>query len=243
MRKERRCSDQMARRRRSPSKIDLQAVLRFIAAADNVGYTPLITWITTTFACRERAAKDNLSVLVQGGWVAAVPVPDDRRRRRYVVTEKGRADMRGVFGEGALKRGRRRYSTCLSGGARRRQAARRVQGPSELAEALEATDAASSPDSRISIAFRRSGPTVGFCRSTFAISRLVSLLAFAPSCSASQACDRRLTRPCLRTDARRNGSYRSVPLRTRQSASLQVIMRELIGAVSSARVTLCQGSR
>lgn len=126
----------MARRRRSQSKVDLQAVLRFIAAADGVGYAPLVAWIMVTFGCRERAAKDNISVLVKGRWVAALQDPDDRRRRRYVVTEKGRSDMDGHFGEGALRRGRRRYSTCLSGAARRRQALR-VEAVDELAEALE----------------------------------------------------------------------------------------------------------
>jgi DNA-binding MarR family transcriptional regulator len=87
-------------------------------------------------ACRERAAKDNISILVKGSWVAARPVPDDRRRKRYVVTEKGRSDMRGHFGEGALRRGRRRYSTCLSGAARRHQALR-IQAVDELADAFE----------------------------------------------------------------------------------------------------------
>jgi DNA-binding MarR family transcriptional regulator len=127
----------MARRRKSPSKIDLQAVLRFIAAApDGVGCAPLVTWITATSGCRERAAKDNVSILAKGGWVAALPMPGDRRRKRHVITDKGRSDMRGHFGEGALRRGRRRYSTCLSGAARRRQAAR-VNGMNELEEALE----------------------------------------------------------------------------------------------------------
>jgi hypothetical protein len=46
--------------------------------------------------------------------------------------------MRGVFGQGALMRGRARHSTCLSGKARRRQAAQQAAGPNELAEALEA---------------------------------------------------------------------------------------------------------
>ena len=46
--------------------------------------------------------------------------------------------MRGSFGQGALTRGRRRHSTCLSGTGRRRQAARRAAGTNELAEALEA---------------------------------------------------------------------------------------------------------
>jgi DNA-binding MarR family transcriptional regulator len=127
----------MPRRRKSPSKIDLQALLRFIAASpDGIRYAPLVTWITATFGCRERAAKDNISILVKGAWVSALPMPEDRRRKRYIVTEKGRSDMRGHFGEGALRRGRRRYSTCLSGAARRRQAAR-VNGMNELEEALE----------------------------------------------------------------------------------------------------------
>jgi hypothetical protein len=79
----------MARRRKSPAKIDLQAVLRFIADADDgVEYTPLITWIMATFGCHERAAKDNISILGRGGWVAALAIPDDRRRKRYIVTDK-----------------------------------------------------------------------------------------------------------------------------------------------------------
>jgi hypothetical protein len=44
--------------------------------------------------------------------------------------------MGGYFGEGALRRGRRRYSTCLSGAARRCQALR-VEAVDELAEAVE----------------------------------------------------------------------------------------------------------
>lgn len=128
----------MARRRRSPSKVDLQKVLRFLAEASERDYDSLIIWIEETFGCRARAAKDNIAILVRGGWVAAVPVQDDHRRKRYTLTEKGRADMVGAFGEGALTRGRRRYSTCLSGDARRRQAARRAAGTNELVEALEA---------------------------------------------------------------------------------------------------------
>jgi hypothetical protein len=68
--------------------------------------------------------------------VASCVAPPDRRRRRYVLTEKGRSDLRGHFGEGALRRGRRRYSTCLSGTARRRQALR-IEAVDELADAFE----------------------------------------------------------------------------------------------------------
>jgi DNA-binding MarR family transcriptional regulator len=127
---------EMPRRRKSPSKVDLQAVLCFIGAAKGFGYGPLVAWIMATFGCCERAAKDNVSILVKGRWVAALQDPADRRRRRYVLTEKGRSDMRGHFGEGALRRGRRRYSTCLSGTARRRQALR-IEAVDELADALE----------------------------------------------------------------------------------------------------------
>jgi DNA-binding MarR family transcriptional regulator len=126
----------MPRRRKSPSKVDLQAVLLFMDAAEGVGYGGLVVWIMTTFGCCERAAKDNVSILVKGRWIAALQDPADRRRRRYVLTEKGRSDMRGHFGEGALRRGRRRYSTCLSGTARRRQALR-IEAVDELADALE----------------------------------------------------------------------------------------------------------
>jgi DNA-binding MarR family transcriptional regulator len=111
-------------------------VLRFIGAAESVGYAPLVAWIMATFGCRERAAKDNVSILVKGRWVAALQGLDDRRRRRYVLTEKGRSDMRGHFGESALGRGRRRYSTCLSATARRRQA-NRINAADALAEATE----------------------------------------------------------------------------------------------------------
>jgi len=126
----------MPRRRKSPSKVDLQAVLRFISAADGIGYAPLIAWIMATFGCRERAAKDNISILVKSRWVEALRNPDDRRRKRYVLTEKACSDMRGHFGEGALKRGRRRYSTCLNRAARRRQRLR-IPAADELADALE----------------------------------------------------------------------------------------------------------
>ena len=59
----------MAARRTSPSKVELQVVLRFIASQEQVAYAPLIGWITRTFDCRERAAKDTVSVLLRGGWI------------------------------------------------------------------------------------------------------------------------------------------------------------------------------
>jgi hypothetical protein len=90
----------MRRRRKSPSQVDLQAVLRFIAATDGVAYTPLVALITATFGCRDRAAKDNISVLVKGGWLP--PFGTRTTCKRYVLTQKGRADMRRHFGEGAL---------------------------------------------------------------------------------------------------------------------------------------------
>ena len=128
----------MAARRKSPSKVDLQAVLRFIGSQEEVAYAPLIAWITRTFDCRERTAKDNVSVLVKGGWLAKRTDPSEQRRASYKLTEKGHADMSGTFGRTALRRGRRLYSTCLSGRARTRQAARREAAQNPLAKVLEA---------------------------------------------------------------------------------------------------------
>jgi hypothetical protein len=128
----------MARRRRSSSEVDLQAVLRFLADADEPDYQTIVTWVKEVFGCKERAAKDTVSILAKRGWVGVLPIPADRRRKRYVLTEKGRSDMSGSFGQGALARGRRHYSTCLSGTGRQRQAATRAAGPNDLAEALEA---------------------------------------------------------------------------------------------------------
>jgi hypothetical protein len=127
----------MAARRKSPSKVDLQAVLRFVARRDWVESAELVAWIVETFGCRERAAKDNASVLVQGGWLAREREERDRRRLRYAITEKGQEDIVGSFGRAALERGRRCYSTCLSGASRRRQAARRARAENPLAQALE----------------------------------------------------------------------------------------------------------
>jgi hypothetical protein len=128
----------MATRRKSPSKVDLQAVLRFVAAREWVESAELMAWIVEAFGCRERAAKDNVSVLVQGGWLGRERDEHDRRRLRYAITEKGREDMVGSFGQAALQRGRRCYSTCLSGASRRRQAAPRARAENPLAQALEA---------------------------------------------------------------------------------------------------------
>lgn len=127
----------MAARRTSSSKIDLQSVLRFIASREKVEYAPLIAWITKTFDSRERAAKDNVSVLMKGGWLEKRDNTNDRRRTRYALTEKGKSDMAGSFGRTALARGRRLYSTCLSGSARRRQAAKRLAADNPLAKAVE----------------------------------------------------------------------------------------------------------
>jgi len=124
-------------RSKSPSKVDLQAVLRFVEARNWVESAEFIAWIVETFGCRTRAAKDNVSVLVQGGWLARERDERDRRRLRYAITEKGREDMFGSFGRAALDRGRRCYSTCLSGASRRRQAARRARAENPLAQALE----------------------------------------------------------------------------------------------------------
>jgi hypothetical protein len=118
--------------------VDLQAVLRFLAAHEWVESARLVAWIVVTFACGERAAKDNVSILVQGGWLTREREERDRRRLRYAITEKGREDLVGGFGRAALERGRRCYSTCLGGASRRRQAARRARAENPLAQALEA---------------------------------------------------------------------------------------------------------
>jgi hypothetical protein len=128
----------MATPRKSPSKVDLQAVLRFVAAHDWVESAELVPWIVEAFGCGERAAKDNVSILVQGGWLGRERDERDRRRLRYAITAKGREDMVGSFGRAALERGRRCYSTCLSRASRRRQAARRARAENPLAQALEA---------------------------------------------------------------------------------------------------------
>ena len=57
--------------------------------------------------------------------------PEALRRHRQRPLRHARTLRRG-----ALRRGRRRYSTCLSGAARRRQAAR-IEAIDELAETLE----------------------------------------------------------------------------------------------------------
>jgi hypothetical protein len=128
----------MAARRKTPSKIDLQAVLRYVGERKVVSSDELRRWIIETFGCGERAAKDALSVLVRGGWLTKLRDERDRRRSRYLLTEKGREDTVGMFGQGALERGRRIHSTCLSGTGRRRQAARRQAAENPLAQALEA---------------------------------------------------------------------------------------------------------
>jgi hypothetical protein len=128
----------VAARRKSPSKVDLQAVLRHLDKSDGVGSAALVAWIVQTFQCRERAAKDNLAVLARGGWTDKDREASDRRRVLYTLTEKGRADASGGFGRAALRRGRRLYSTCLSGKARERQAARREAADNPLARTLEA---------------------------------------------------------------------------------------------------------
>jgi DNA-binding MarR family transcriptional regulator len=118
------------------SKIDLQAVLRFVAAHPSTAADELVGWMVDAFGCRERAARDNLTVLVRGGWLERRRDERDRRRICYALTDKGREDMQGSFGQSLLKRARKRYSTCLSGSARARQA--RMGEPTPLAEALEA---------------------------------------------------------------------------------------------------------
>jgi hypothetical protein len=128
----------MAARRTSPGKVELQTVLRFIASQEEVAYAPLIGWMTRTFDCRERAAKDNVSVLLKGGWIEKRTHSSEQRRASYRLTGNGHADMAGTLGRTALKRGRRLYSTCLSGRARTRQAAKRQAAPNPLAIALEA---------------------------------------------------------------------------------------------------------
>jgi Winged helix DNA-binding domain len=128
----------MAARRKTPSKVDLQAVLHYVGERNVVSSDELRRWIVETSDCRERAAKDALSVLVRGGWLTKSRDEHDRRRSRYSLTEKGREDTVGMFGQGALERGRRLHSTCLSSAGRRRQAARRQAAENPLAEAVEA---------------------------------------------------------------------------------------------------------
>jgi hypothetical protein len=94
--------------------------------------------------------------------------------------------MRGAFGEGAVKRGRRRYSTCLSGSGRRRQAVSHGAEPNELAEALEAHGRRLFAGFSYLDLVRRLG-TGGPFLPLHSRNKLGSLRAFVPSCSASQA--------------------------------------------------------
>lgn len=85
----------------------------------------LVAERTAALRPARRAAKDNVSVLLKGGWIEKRTHSSEQRRASYRLTEKAHADMGGTFGRTALKRGRRLYSTCLSGRARSHQAARR----------------------------------------------------------------------------------------------------------------------
>ena len=85
-------------------KLDLAAIGDFVAGRGSVEYGTAVIWIRKTFDCRERSAKDALSILVKGGWVATNPDPTDsktthspdhrRRARRPIAPHREECDPR-----------------------------------------------------------------------------------------------------------------------------------------------------
>jgi hypothetical protein len=95
---------------RGNTKIDLVPLLMFVR--DNQE-RPLIDKIMSRFDVKERAARDNLRVLIKGGWVEEYPLASDRRKKRYRVTSEGYALLgQGVRAEFEVARARKKFSTC-----------------------------------------------------------------------------------------------------------------------------------
>jgi len=92
--------------------IDLVQVAEYVGESEGVEYSALVTWICETFECRERAAKDSLSILVKGGWAEARGGQSDGRSRTYHLTPGGHEDLATDIGRSAVRSARRRFSTC-----------------------------------------------------------------------------------------------------------------------------------
>jgi hypothetical protein len=93
-------------------KLDIPQVLKFVAARDGASSPELLRELQDRFACGHRAAQDALGVLVGGGWLERRNDLNDRRRKRYFVTELGRDDLVTIPGHRAMRYARRSYSTC-----------------------------------------------------------------------------------------------------------------------------------
>jgi DNA-binding MarR family transcriptional regulator len=104
------------------TKIDLVPLLRFVK--DNQE-RPLIDKIMARFDVQERAARDNLRVLIKGGWVEEYRLTSDQRKKRYRVTSDGYALLtQGLRAEFEVARARQKFSTCSHSPRRPRDAAR-----------------------------------------------------------------------------------------------------------------------
>jgi DNA-binding MarR family transcriptional regulator len=116
-------------------RIDLVQVAEHLEHQEGVDHGVLVFWICDTFTCRERTAKDLVSVLIRGGWAESVADQADRRLRTYRLTAGGREDLSTDIGRRAIRAGRRKFSTC-STRARRVRRHQERNGLVEYARAL-----------------------------------------------------------------------------------------------------------
>jgi hypothetical protein len=116
-------------------RIDLVQVAEHLEHQGGVDHGALISWICLAFACKERTAKDLVSILVRGCWAESVSDRPDRRLRTYKLTAGGREDLGSSVGRSAIRSGRRKFSTC-SARARRTRLHQERNGLTEYASDL-----------------------------------------------------------------------------------------------------------
>jgi hypothetical protein len=111
---------------RKSIKLDIPYVLDFVAACPGTAHSSiLIPAMRRRFGCKTRAAQDALRILIDGGWLLRADDESDRRRKIYVVTDKGRRDLGVIDGWRSMRWARWLYSRT-STRTRRRNGSKRL---------------------------------------------------------------------------------------------------------------------
>jgi DNA-binding MarR family transcriptional regulator len=106
---------------RKGMKLDLPYLLAFVSTCPGIPYSSvLIPAMRRRFGCKTRAAQDALRILIEGGWVIRVDDQADRRRKIYVVTDKGRRDLSSIDGWRHLRFARWLHSRTSTRARKRR---------------------------------------------------------------------------------------------------------------------------
>jgi DNA-binding MarR family transcriptional regulator len=95
-------------------KVNLLWVLDLVVALEGERSGLLVRHICETACCRERAAKDALSILRKAGYIVATTDESDRRSRQYVPTERGWQLFHDPYAGMLLRFARKLFTSCPS---------------------------------------------------------------------------------------------------------------------------------